>query len=834
MESGKIELININKEMRQSYLSYAMSVIVSRALPDARDGMKPVQRRILYAMHDMGLVPNRSHKKSARIVGEVLGKYHPHGDQSVYDAMVRMAQDFSLRYPMVDGQGNFGSIDGDGAAAMRYTEVRLTRPGYEMLNDLGKETVDFNDNFDGSLKEPSVLPATVPSLLVNGSSGIAVGMSTSMPPHNMAETIDALNYMLKNWDKHDDITVLDLMKFMKGPDFPTGGIIFRYKDEVDAIAQAYATGRGRITVRAQTHIEQMGRNKSRIIVTELPYQVNKTNLLTRIAKLHRDGKLEGLTDLRDESSRLGMRIILETTRNIDPRKLLKQLFQMTPMQTTFSIINVALVKDEPKVLSLKQLLRIFLDHRLEIVRRRSEYDLKHARARAHILEGLLKALDHIDAVIETIRRSRTTETARDNLQKKFKFSLLQAKAILEMRLRRLAGLERSKLKDEYRGLTRLIKQLEKLLNTPQLMRDTVGKELDAVREAYQDKRKTAIIDKDSTKVVTSADMIGDKKVWVIVGEDGLIARTHDDKLFTIPSRPSSIPLNIHPANSRDILYLIAANGEAVSLPVYKLPKANAASEGEHWSSLTGFAKAAHLAASIVLPQKVIGKPDSGYLLLGTLGGTVKRLRVEDLPGAVSDPFTVIRVASDDALGWARWTSGVDEVLLATANGQLIRFKESDIRPSGAAAGGVAGIKFRNEADGVIGLETISPIQQADKKQVALVWSITDNGLAKVTAADEYPTQKRRGYGVVNIKLPVTSEEVVAMSIGDRRGEIYVKTAYGSLKRMRIGKAALGSRAKKPTAVIKAGPRSRVTGILRVARRIEIDDETPAAEQLALL
>ncbi|MFN2277458.1 MAG: DNA topoisomerase (ATP-hydrolyzing) subunit A, partial [Candidatus Promineifilaceae bacterium] len=497
MEVGLVKQVNIDEEMRESYLSYAMSVIVSRALPDVRDGLKPVQRRILYAMYDMGLRPNGPYRKSARVVGEVLGKYHPHGDQSVYDAMVRMAQDFSMRYTLVDGQGNFGSIDGDAAAAMRYTEARMDQMGRDLLADIERSTVNFSTNFDDSLKEPDVLPSIIPNLLVNGSSGIAVGMATSIPPHNLGEVIDALVYLLDKWRWIDNVNVSDLMQFIKGPDFPTGGLVFRYRElkdkEVDALANAYATGRGRVTVRAKAHVEQMERNKSRIVITELPYQINKTNLLGRIADLHRDGRIEGLTDLRDESDRNGMRIILETTRTVKPEEVLADLFRLTPMQTTFSISLLALVNGEPRVLTLKQSLRLYIEHRLEVVRRRSEHDLEQARSRAHILEGLLVAIDNLDEVIDTIRRSRTVETARNNLMSKFKLSEIQAQAILDMQLRRLAGLERKKLQDEYKEKQREIKYLERLLSDEKQMRDVVKEELLEVRKNYADVRRTQIV-----------------------------------------------------------------------------------------------------------------------------------------------------------------------------------------------------------------------------------------------------------------------------------------------------------------------------------------------------
>ncbi len=811
-----------------------MSTIVSRALPDARDGMKPVQRRILYAMHDMGLRPNTSHKKSARVVGEVLGKYHPHGDQSVYDAMVRLAQDFSLRYPLVDGQGNFGSIDGDGAAAMRYTEARMASIGYDMLTDIEKDTIDYGENFDGSLKEPLVLPSTVPSLLVNGSYGIAVGMSTSIPPHNLGEVVDALVHILENWSKFDELTVADLMQFIKGPDFPTGGMGFRYTGDTDALAKAYGSGRGRIKVRAATTVEQIGRNKSRILITELPYMVNKTNLMERIATLHRDGKLEGLTDLRDESDRTGMRIVIETTRTVDPEDILRKLYKYTPLETTISIIMLALVNGEPKVLTLKQALKIYLEHRLEIIRRRSEYDLKKARARAHILEGLLKALDHMDEVIDIIRRSRTTETAHSNLMKKFKLSEIQASAILNMQLRRLAALERSKLKDEYKEVKAVIKGLEGLLSSPEQMRSEIRTELLAMREQYVDVRRTLIVEKSAESVVTAADLVTNESCWVIIGEDGTLARTQNEQMVSIPGRPKEQPYQIIKANTRDLLYCVAANGEAVSRFVYDLPAAAQMGEGMHWTDNTQFVRSAFLAAAVAIPENVLQEENGGYLFMTTLGGSVKRARVSDLPSATDSPFTLIRVDDGDSLGWVRWTTGTYEVLLATANGQLFRFGEDDVRPSGLKAGGVAGMKLKDETDGVIGMETVSQAEATDDKNIALVWSITDNGLAKTTPLSEYPKQKRHGQGVVNMKLPKGSDEVVAMILGDRRTEIYVKTKRNNCKRMRLGKAIEGPRSKKPQEVngLSIGDTNRVTGAVK-ASTIDIE-QLQQAQQLTLI
>ncbi|HHH41589.1 MAG TPA: DNA topoisomerase 4 subunit A, partial [Chloroflexi bacterium] len=452
MTIGTVHPVDIEQEMRVAYLDYAMSVIVARALPDARDGLKPVQRRILYAMHGLGLRPDTPYKKSARIVGEVLGKYHPHGDAAVYEAMARMAQDFSLRYPLVDGQGNFGSVDGDRPAAMRYTEARLAPIALEMLSDLDKDTVDFAPNFDDTLQEPTVLPAAIPNLLVNGASGIAVGMSTSIPPHNLGEVCDALIHILDHWEEQDEITTQELLKFIKGPDFPTGGVIYRRAEEGgdDLIAQAYGQGRGKIVVQARAHIEEMSRSRSRIVITELPYQVNKSSLVERIARLVREGRLEGISDLRDESDRRGMRLVIELTRTAEPESVLSDLFRRTPLESTFSLILLALVDGEPRLLTLKKALLTYLDHRQVIVTRRTRYDLARARERAHILEGLLIALDNLDEVIATIRRSRTTDTARKNLRRKFKLSERQAQAILDMPLKRLAALERRKIQDEYK------------------------------------------------------------------------------------------------------------------------------------------------------------------------------------------------------------------------------------------------------------------------------------------------------------------------------------------------------------------------------------------------
>lgn len=803
-EIGLVKQVSIDTEMRDSYLSYAMSVIVARALPDAKDGLKPVQRRILYAMHDMGLNPERAYKKSARVVGEVLGKYHPHGDQSVYDAMVRMAQGFSMRYPLVDGQGNFGSIDGDAAAAMRYTEAKMAPMGHDMLLDISQETVDFAGNFDDSLREPGVLPASIPNLLVNGSSGIAVGMSTSIPPHNLGEVIDALGLLLDRWEEFEDVTISDLMQLIKGPDFPTGGLAFRYKGastegRVDALANAYATGRGRIVVRAKAHIEHMERNKSRIVVSELPYQTNKTNLLSRIADLHRDGKIDGLTDLRDESDRNGMRIIIETTRNVEPEKVLEKLFRLTPMQSTFSIIMLALVNGEPRILTLKQALRFYLEHRLTVIRRRSEFELARAKERAHILEGLLRALDHLDEVIDTIRKSRTVETARNNLQRSFRLTEAQASAILDMRLRRLAALERRKLQEEYKEKNTLIKNLERLLAKPELLRLAVKEELFTIRDKYNDIRRTQIVDESSDGASLSAtDLLPDEMVWVMLGEDGTVARTAGSHMLSIPAKPEELPRLLLQANTQDILYLFAADGQAVSLPVYKLPQAQKLGSGTHWADLTGFTRRQFVSAAVVIPTSA-----TGFLSLGTIGGMVKRIKIEDLPGITGSPFPVMNVADDDSLGWAVQTSGSDQFVFVTALGQAIRFKESSVRPMGLPAGGVKGMKLAGDTDGIVAMHVA--------QDEAYLWSITDNGLAKATPMAAYPIQGRYGQGVINVRLPKESGEVVASVIGNDDSIVVITMANGSTKTVKLGKTVKGNRPIKPRPIIKLGNRNRITG-----------------------
>jgi len=780
MNTESIERINIEQEMRDAYLDYAMSVIVARALPDARDGLKPVHRRIMYAMHDMGLRSDTAFKKSARIVGEVLGKYHPHGDAAVYDTMVRLAQDFSMRYMLVDGQGNFGSIDGDSAAAMRYTEARMANLGEELLVDINKDTVDYVENFDGSLTEPSVLPASIPNLLVNGASGIAVGMSTNIPPHNLGEVCDALVYMLSHWNNLEDITIEDLMKFIKGPDFPTGGVVYDHRDtgeDEDALVKAYATGRGKITVRAKVHIEDMGRGKSRIVISELPYQTNKTNLIERIATLVNNGKLEGLADLRDESDRQNpVRLVVELQRGADATKVLANLFRLTPLQETFSIIMLALVDNQPRLLTLKQALRVYLEHRFEIIRRRSEFDLTRARERAHILEGLLKAIDNLDEAIAIIRKSRNVDTARNNLVKTLDITEIQAQAILDMQLRRLAALERKKLQDEYKEKIKLIKYLEDLLGDPKKMRVVIAEELTAIKHNYIDPRRTIIAGSTASSVKAADFLMPEENTWITLTVKGSLGRSYKHEVPQVTTRDKEPPRFIVEASTAQTLYLFTSKGECATIPVQQIPQVNEPGEGYPFSDQCGLNTKDEIVAIVSLPHQL----NAGYLLLASEQAQVKRLRLEDLPGMTAKPFTVMKVADDDRLGWVLVTTGTDELILATAQAQAIRFSEDDIRPTGLPAGGMRGIKLLGQKDRVIAANLAVENQY--------LWSISNDGVAKSSPISEYPTQGRAGSGVINMRLAPDSHEVAAAAIGRQDDNIIVLTNKNKAKYMRIGLA----------------------------------------------
>lgn len=743
---GTVKTIDIQEEMEVAYLDYAMSVIVSRALPDVRDGLKPVHRRILYALYDMGLRPDKPHKKSARIVGEVLGKYHPHGDSAVYDTMARMAQDFSMRYELVDGQGNFGSIDGDAPAAMRYTEARPAPMTMEMLDDINMDTVDFEENFDGSLQEPTVLPAAIPNLLINGASGIAVAMTTNIPPHNLGEVCDALCYMIDNWKRWDDIVAEDLMQFVKGPDFPTGGIIYRHRDdsrydEADTILNAYAKGRGRIVMEARTHVEEMSRNRNRLVITELPYQVNKSTLIEKIAKLARDGTLEDLTDLRDESDRSGMRIVMELTRNVDPTEVLQVLFKKTQMRQTFGVIMLALVDGQPRMLSLKSALKHFLDHRIEVIRRRSEYELERARKREHILKGLLVALDDIDEVIDTIRRSRRVDTARRNLMRTFKLSQEQAQAILEMQLRRLASLERKKIDEEYKEIVKRIAYLEDLLATPAKIRKEIRKQIVDIKEKYADPRRTHVVtDTEYTGGVTTDALIADSEVVLTVKQGGEIER-----IVNMANKPRGAKefYQISTAQNRHDLIILNERGRGWRRQVHLVPQETTNVNGTTLSRwLSGYNWRDRVVALLDYPSEATDA-EEGSLVMVSKQGRVMRIAASDWSDITVDE-DVFGVDEDDAVIWAGLSArNDDELLLVSREGQAIRFNLDEVRTMGAGAKGVYGIKLQGKKDYVVGAGLGS---QGDD-----LFVLTETGYAKRVQVKEFPVQGRYGKGVIVLK-----------------------------------------------------------------------------------
>ena len=821
MEVGLVRSVAIDSEMQQAYLDYAMSVIISRAIPDARDGLKPVHRRILYAMYDMGLHPDSTYKKSARIVGEVLGKYHPHGDMAVYEAMARMAQDFSMRSLLVDGQGNFGSMDGDPPAAMRYTEARLTAPAMSLLADLDKETVDFEPNFDETLSEPSVLPAAFPNLLVNGATGIAVGMSTSIPPHNLGEVVDALKFMLAKWEKLDDINIEDLMQFIQGPDFPTGGVILPEEGD-EILTSAYGSGRGRVTLQARAHLEEMERGKSRIIVSELPYMTNKSSLIERIASLAREEKLEGIADLRDESDRQGMRIVIELTKSAEPEAVLRNLYKHTPMQSTISIIMLALVDGEPRMLSLKQALRVYLDHRLVIVRRRSEYELKRAKERAHILEGLRVALKNLDEVISLIRKAADVETARSRLMKRFKLTQVQAQAILDMQLRRLAALERKKIDLEYQELQAKIKELESLLRSPKKMRQVVADELEAVKQAFGERRRTQIVElkkgKSKHSLLTATDLAPEKQVWLVVSPEGILWRTMDEKPPRLSGGEAAAWLHRQPqvggmahrrpeaawllkVNTRDTLYLAAETGAAAAIAIQAIPDADGPSGGMHFASLSPFQTSDHLAALFTLPPKN-ERPEGWYVLTATRQGMLKKSLISELPGPAANLFPLVKVNENDRLGWARLTNGEAELLLLTSGGMAIRISETTIRPMGLVAAGVLGMKLQ-AGDEVVGIETLPKPGE--------VFMIASDGTGKRVRLNQFPKQGRYGQGVVAWKLP-PHVRVVGMAIGQETVKAILFLSKLAPKSIRLDEAPLQGRSARGKAVLVLKGGDLVTGL----------------------
>jgi DNA gyrase subunit A len=754
---GDVRAVRIEDEMRVSYLDYAMSVIVARALPDVRDGLKPVHRRILYTMGEMGLSATSSYRKCAAIVGEVMGKYHPHGDVALYDALVRLAQDFSMRYPLVDGQGNFGSVDGDGAAAMRYTEARLTAMAVEMLDDIDKDTVDFEDNYDGTQQQPSVLPAKLPNLLINGSSGIAVGMATNIPPHHLGEICDATVAIIDD----PDITSDELCTFVLGPDFPTGGTIYRYEQQrnvagewetVDAIRQMYAHGRGRVVMRAQVAFEEVRGDRMAIIVTELPYQVNKAALLEKIADLVKDKKIDGIADLRDESDRDGMRIYIEIKRDSNPHKVLNNLFKHTPMQLAFNMNMLALVDGQPQTLPLKSVLQHYVDHRREIVRRRTEFDLEKARARAHILEGLKIALDHLDAVIQTIRESADVETAKSNLMSRFDLSDAQAQAILDMRLARLAALERKKIEDEYLAVIQQIAELEDILANPARVLQIIKDELAELKKKYAGERKTRVAD-DSSREMTDEDLIADEDVVVTISGRGYIKRqpvaTYRRQhrggkgIIGHVTREEDAVEHLIVANTHDWALFFTNRGRVFSAKVHMIPDASRQAKGIPIINLPGVQVEAGEVpmATIVLPNFEPGH----YLVMATRRGIIKKTPLEQFERVRSTGIRAITINDNDELAWVDVSAGTDDIIIATAEGMIARFAEDEVRPMGRDAAGVIGIRLlKKEGDNVVAMTVVEP--EAD------LLVLTETGYGKRVPLTEFRRKHRGGQGVRLISL----------------------------------------------------------------------------------
>lgn len=803
--SNPVRRINIDDEMQQSYLDYAMSVIVSRALPDARDGLKPVQRRILYAMYDLGLNINASYKKSARIVGEVLGKYHPHGDMAVYEAMARMAQDFSMRCLMVDGQGNFGSVDGDPPAAMRYTEARLTQASLEMLKQIDKNTVDFSPNFDGTLFEPDVLPAAIPNLLVNGATGIAVGMATSIPPHNLGEVVDALIYMLQKWTKLDDVSVEDLMRFIKGPDFPTGGMIIQ-DPSGEGLASVYGSGRGKVIMQARAHLEEMDRGKNRIIITELPYMVNKASMIEKIADLVRSGSLEGVVDLRDESDRQGLRVVIELSKSADPEIVLRSLYKRTQMQSTFSIALLALVGGEPRLLTLKQSLKVFLDHRLVVIKRKGEYELDKARQRAHILEGLRIAIKYLDEIITLIRNSADTEDAKLRLIKKYKLSDIQAQAVLDMPLKRLAALERKKIEEEYRDLVKSIKQLEDLIKSPEKIREKATEELTEIKTTFADKRKTQIIGVKEggslSQMLTVTDLMDSEDVWIGVNEAGNIASSKANSapwMFGKEAAAWMLRCNTH-----HTLYIVSDNGLAAAIPVHSVPEASQISEGTTAHKISALGPDDNVAAIFSLPQKSQLK-ESTFLTTITRGGMVKKSTAIDLPGPSAQTFQLCKVNEGDVLGWVIQSDGEADILMATLKGMCIRFSEDDVRPMGLVAAGVAGMKF-SQGDEVVNVECIQK-----EESVILVAS---DGKAKRISNKDFPTQGRYGFGVIGWRMP-PGIHLIGMMSGKNNDRFVAHFMKSASKSKRVDEIPISSRVAQGKKVFEVKPGDQIIGITSV-------------------
>jgi DNA gyrase subunit A len=810
LQTGNIQQVDIDAQMREAYLDYAMSVIVARALPDARDGLKPVHRRILYAMQELGIRSNSAYKKSARIVGEVLGKYHPHGDSAVYETMARMAQDFSMRYPLVDGQGNFGSIDGDAPAAMRYTEARLQRLAEELLADLDKDTVDFGPNFDDTLQEPLVLPARVPNMLLNGTSGIAVGMATNIPPHNLRELTDAIIFLIDNYERMDDIALDELMKHIHGPDFPTGGVIIGR----EGIEAAYGTGRGRLVVRGMAHIEETKGGRYNIVVTEIPYQVNKASLIERIAELVRDGKIDQIADLRDESDRRGMSIVIELKRGAQPKKVLNQLYKYTNLQTTFGVQMLALVDGEPRTLPLKRALQIFIEHRQTVIVRRTNYDLAKARARQHILDGLLIALANLDAVIKTIRESQDADAAKSNLMSRFKLTEVQAQAILDMQLRRLAALERWKIEEEHKQVTEQIAYFEDLLAHPKKILALIQDDMRDLAEKYGDDRRTRIA-ADATEELSEEDLVPDEAVLISLTERGYIKRVAA-KAFKSQSRggrgvkghetkEEDEVVALIPARSLDSMLFFSDKGKVYSEKVYQIPDADRTAKGIPLVNILALGPNERITAAIAVSDFSA----HGYCMLATARGKVKRVLMEEFASVRPSGLIAMNLEEGDTLGWARLTSGNDEVIFVTQNGQALRFHETKVRAMGRQAAGVQAIKLRKD-------DLVTSMDVVEKDGSLLV--VTSGGYGKQTPLKEYTPKGRATSGIATIDQKALKEigKIVAARVVQKDDDLTIITANGVAIRIKNKTVKQAGRATKGVHLIKPQPGDSVASVARIS------------------
>ncbi|HPT86410.1 MAG TPA: DNA gyrase subunit A [Bacillota bacterium] len=811
LTDGKIVPVVLEEEMKKSFLDYAMSVIVDRALPDVRDGLKPVHRRILYGMYESGATPDKPYRKSARIVGDVMGRYHPHGDAAIYDAMVRMAQDFSYRMMLVDGHGNFGSVDGDSAAAMRYTESRMSKIAMEMLADIDKKTVDFRPNFDESLEEPVVLPSRFPNLLVNGASGIAVGMATNIPPHNLGEVIDGAVLLIDNPDADDK----ELMRVVKGPDFPTGGIILGR----EGIRNAYTTGRGSIKVRAKAEIEEMPGGKSRIVVKEIPYQVNKARLVEQIADLVRNKVIDGITDLRDESDRTGMRIVIELRRDVNPNILLNQLYKHTMMQQNFGVIMLVLVDNQPKVLSLREILKHYLDHQRDVLTRRTQFDLEKAEARAHILEGLRIALDHIDAVIQLIRNSRTVDIAREGLMSKFGLSEKQAQAILDMRLQRLTGLERDKIEEEYATLLKEIAYYKDLLSDVHKIMMVVKEELLAIKEKYNDPRRTQITANDGD--FADEDLIADEDIVVTITHMGYIKRmpvsTYRNQrrggrgIMGITTKEEDFVEHLFVSSTHENILFFTNRGRVYQLKGYEIPEAGRQARGTAIINLIQVESGERVNA--VIPIKEF--KEECNLLMGTKNGVVKKTALNEFASIRKGGLIAINLDENDELIDVSLTDGKQEVVMVTRLGQAIRFPETDVRLMGRTARGVRGITL-DEGDQVVGMEIV--------RESADLLVISEQGFGKRTALSEYRVQSRGGKGIKTMKLRERNGVIVGAKVVSENDELMVITAEGLILRTSVQDISKTGRDTQGVRIIRLEENDRVVTLARVVATDDKDEE----------